>query len=184
MLFVIAAPSGAGKTTIVNEILKMNPELIFSVSATTRKIRKGENEGKDYFFFTKEEFQNKINNHELVEYEVLFNQDYYGTLKSFVENNLVENKSVIFDVDVKGALAIKNIYKDNAVLIFIMPPDVETLKERLKNRATESQEQINERIKRVDLEIGKTNHFDYIVLNDNLINAVTEVNNIIKSFNK
>ncbi len=184
MLFVIAAPSGAGKTTIVNEILKMNPELIFSVSATTRKIRKGEIEGKDYFFFTKEEFQNKINNHELVEYEVLFNQDYYGTLKSFVENNLEENKSVIFDVDVKGALAIKNIYKDNAVLIFIMPPDVETLKERLKNRATESQEQINERIKRVDLEIGKTNHFDYIVLNDNLKNAVTEVNNIIKSFNK
>ncbi|MFZ1461078.1 MAG: guanylate kinase, partial [Ignavibacteria bacterium] len=101
-----------------------------------------------------------------------------------VENNLEENKSVIFDVDVKGALAIKNIYKDNAVLIFIMPPDIETLKERLKNRATESQEQINERIKRVDLEIGKTNHFDYIVLNDNLKNAVTEVNNIINSFNK
>ena len=92
MLFVIAAPSGAGKTTIVNEILKMNPELIFSVSATTRKIRKGENEGKDYFFFTKEEFQDKINNHELVEYEVLFNQDYYGTLKSFVENNLEEKE--------------------------------------------------------------------------------------------
>ncbi len=184
MLFVIAAPSGAGKTTIVNEILKKNPGLVFSVSATTRKIRKGENEGKDYFFFTKEEFQDKINNHELVEYEILFNQDYYGTLKSFVEDNLKKNISVIFDIDVKGALAIKNIYKDKAVLIFIMPPDVETLKERLKNRATESQEQINERIKRVDLEIGKTNHFDYIVLNDNLKNAVTEVNNIINSFNK
>lgn len=184
MLFVIAAPSGAGKTTIVNEILKMNPEIAFSVSATTRKKRKGELDGKDYYFFTKEEFQDKIKNHELVEYEIIFNQDYYGTLKSFVEDNLVKGKSVIFDVDVKGALAIKNIYKDKAVLIFIMPPDIETLKERLKNRATESQNQINERIKRVDLEIGKAKHFDYIVLNDNLKNAVSEVNYIINSFNK
>ncbi|HMS64235.1 MAG TPA: guanylate kinase [Ignavibacteria bacterium] len=181
MLYVIAAPSGAGKTTIVNEILKLNPGISFSVSATTRKKRKGESDGKDYFFFTKDEFREKISRNELVEYEIIFNEDYYGTLKSFVEDNLKNDKSVIFDVDVKGALAIKNIYHEKARLIFIMPPDVETLKNRLKKRATESSEQINERINRVDLEIGKANDFDYIVVNDNLEQAVSEVNKIINS---
>ncbi|MEO6694865.1 MAG: guanylate kinase [Ignavibacteria bacterium] len=179
MLYVIAAPSGAGKTTIVNEILKRNPELVFSVSATTRKKRKSESDGLDYFFFTREEFVSKINNHELIEYEILFNDEYYGTLKSFVEDNLKLNKSVIFDIDVKGALAIKKIYPENAKLIFIMPPDVETLKERLGKRATESEEQIKERTKRVDLEIGKANDFDYIIVNDNLDKAVDEVQKII-----
>lgn len=181
MLYVIAAPSGAGKTTIVNEIIKLNPEISFSVSATTRKKRAGEIDGKDYFFFTKDEFRNKIAKNELVEYEVIFNEDYYGTLKSFVEDNIENNRNVIFDVDVKGALAIKKIYKENAKLIFIMPPDVETLKTRLKKRATESSEQINERINRVDLEIGKANDFDYIVVNENLDKAVAEVNKIINS---
>jgi guanylate kinase len=179
MLYVIAAPSGAGKTTIVNEVLRINPEIVFSVSATTRKKRKGETDGKDYFFFSKEDFIQKIKNNELVEYEIIFNDDYYGTLKSFVENNLKAGKSIIFDVDVKGALAIKKIYREKALLIFIMPPDIETLKDRLKKRATESTEQINERIKRVDLEIGKANDFDYIVVNDNLSKAVTEVLKII-----
>lgn len=184
MLYVIAAPSGAGKTTIVNEIIKLNPEISFSVSATTRKKRAGEIDGKDYFFFTKDEFREKIDKNELVEYEIIFNEDYYGTLKSFVEENIKNNRNVIFDVDVKGALAIKKIYKESSKLIFIMPPDVETLKTRLKKRATESPEQINERIKRVDLEIGKANHFDYIVVNDNLEKAVAEVNNIINSKNQ
>lgn len=181
MLYVIAAPSGAGKTTIVNEIIKLNPEISFSVSATTRKKRAGEINGKDYFFFTKEEFRDKIDKNELVEYEIIFNEDYYGTLKSFVNENIENDRNVIFDVDVKGALAIKKIYKDKSKLIFIMPPDVETLKTRLKKRATESPEQINERIKRVDLEIGKANDFDYIVVNDNLDKAVAEVNKIINS---
>jgi len=184
MLYVLAAPSGAGKTTIVKKILKTNRELIFSVSATTRAKRKDEQDGKDYFFFSKDEFRNKIKNNELVEYEIIFNEDYYGTLKSFVDENLREKRNVIFDVDVKGALAIKKIYGDKAKLIFIMPPDIETLKDRLKKRDTESIEQINERIKRVDLEIGKANDFDYIVTNDNLEKAVSEVNNIINNSNK
>lgn len=179
MLYVIAAPSGAGKTTIVKEILKQNPGLIFSVSATTREKRNGETQGKDYFYFTKEEFRKKIEDNELVEYEILFNGDYYGTLKSYVEENLNQGKSVIFDVDVNGALSIKKIYGSKAKLIFIMPPEKETLKERLKNRATESKEQIEERIKRVDLEIGKANDFDYIVVNDKLDKAVSEVQKII-----
>jgi len=183
MLYVIAAPSGAGKTTIVKEILRKNPDLIFSVSATTRKKRKTEENGEDYFFFTKDEFIKKIENNELVEYEILFNDEYYGTLKSFVEDNLTNDKSLIFDIDVKGALAIKKIYAEKAKLIFVMPPDIETLKERLRKRATESPEQIQERIKRVDLEIGKANDFDYIVVNDNLDRAVSEVQNIIRNIN-
>jgi len=183
MLYVIAAPSGAGKTTIVKEILKKNPDLVFSVSATTRKKRKTEEHGRDYFFFTKDEFIKKIEHAELIEYEILFNDEYYGTLKSFVEANLTNNKRVIFDIDVKGALAIKKIYSEKAKLIFIMPPDIETLKERLSKRATESPKQIQERIKRVDLEIGKANDFDYIIVNDNLDKAVSEVQSIIKDFN-
>ena len=184
MLYVIAAPSGAGKTTIVKEILRTNPELVFSVSATTRYRRENETDGKDYFFFSKEDFRKMIENNELVEYETLFNGDYYGTLRSFVNENLEKNRSVIFDIDVNGALNIKKIYGEKAKLIFIMPPDIETLKERLKKRATESPEQIAERIKRVDLEIGKKNDFDYIVVNENLDKAVTEVQNIIRNFNK
>lgn len=184
MLYVIAAPSGAGKTTIVKEILKNNPGIVFSVSATTREKRAGEIDGNDYFYFTKEEFKKMIDDNELVEYEILFNDDYYGTLKSFVEENLSKGKSIIFDVDVKGALSIKKIYDDTAKLIFIMPPDTDTLKERLKKRATESNEQISERIKRVDLEIGKANDFDYIVVNDELEKAVKEVQKIINSFNQ
>ena len=183
MLYVIAAPSGAGKTTIVKEILRTNPELVFSVSATTRYKRENETDGEDYFFFSKEDFRKMIENNELVEYETLFNGDYYGTLRSFVNENLEKNRSVIFDIDVNGALNIKKIYGERAKLIFIMPPDIETLKERLKKRATESPEQISERIKRVDLEIGKKNDFDYIVVNENLDKAVTEVQNIISNFN-
>ena len=171
MLYVIAAPSGAGKTTIVKEILRTNPELVFSVSATTRYRRENETDGKDYFFFSKEDFRKMIENNELVEYETLFNGDYYGTLRSFVNENLEKSRSVIFDIDVNGALNIKKIYGERAKLIFIMPPNIETLKERLKKRATESPEQIAERIKRVDLEIGKKNDFDYIVVNDDLQKA-------------
>lgn len=179
MLYVIAAPSGAGKTTIVKEILRNNPDLVFSVSATTRYRRENEVHGKDYFFFSKDEFRRMIKDNELVEYETLFNGDYYGTLKSFVNDNLEKNRSVIFDIDVNGALNIKKKYGEKAKLIFIMPPDIETLKERLKKRATESSEQIAERIKRVDLEIGKKDDFDYIVVNENLDKAITDVQNII-----
>lgn len=179
MLYVIAAPSGAGKTTIVKEILRNNPDLVFSVSATTRYKRDNEVHGKDYFFFSKDEFRKMIDNNELIEYETLFNGDYYGTLRSFVNENLQNGKSVIFDIDVNGALNIKKIYGAKAKLIFIMPPDIETLKERLKKRATESPGQIAERIKRVDLEIGKKNDFDYIVVNKNLEKAISEVQNIL-----
>ncbi|MEZ4823773.1 MAG: hypothetical protein R2942_15775 [Ignavibacteria bacterium] len=122
-----------------------------------------------------------IDKGELVEYEILFNGDYYGTLKSFVNQNLENERNVIFDIDVNGALNIKKIYGKKAILVFIMPPDMDTLKDRLKKRGTESIDQINERIKRVDLEIGKKDDFDYIVVNDNLEKAVSEVEEIFKT---
>lgn len=182
MLFVISAPSGAGKTTIVNEVLKDKPELVFSVSATSRPKRDSENEGKDYFFLTKEEFREKIDNGELVEYETLFNDHYYGTLKSFVNKAILEGKDLIFDIDVKGALSIKNLYGEKAVLIFIEPPNKETLRERLINRGTEPNDHIEERLKRIDMEMGACKEFDYRVVNDDLKTAVNEVEQIINKF--
>jgi guanylate kinase len=184
MLIVISAPSGAGKTTIVKEVIRRNPDYIFSVSATTRKKRENEIDGKDYFFLTKEDFINKINEDELVEYETVFNGEYYGTLKSFIDANLVNKKTVLFDVDVNGALSIKNIYKEDAILIFIMPPNLEVLKERLMKRASENSQEIQERMRRVDLEIQKGNKFDYIVVNDHLENAVDQVQQIIQNHKK
>ncbi len=182
MLFAISAPSGTGKTTIVKEIIDKNPDIAFSVSATTRKRRGTEKDGKDYLYFTKEEFEEKIKKGELVEYEVIFNGDFYGTLKKPVEDTLAKGSSMIFDIDVNGALNIKKIYGKKAVLIFIAPPGTESLRQRLRKRATESKEQINERIKRVDLEMGKANEFDYIVVNDKLENAISEVQKIINKY--
>jgi guanylate kinase len=181
MLYVISAPSGAGKTTIAKEILKKNPDIQFSISATTRAKRENEVDGRDYYFLSKEDFENKIKNNELIEYEKLYNNRYYGTLKSVVDKSVEENKDIIFDIDVNGALNLKNFYKDNAVTIFIKPPDLDTLKQRLTNRKTESSLQIEERLKRVDMEMSKMNEFDYIVVNKELTEAVNEVQKIINN---
>ena len=182
MLFVISAPSGAGKTTIVREVLNDMPELVFSVSATSRPKRESEIEGKDYFFLTKEEFQEKIDNDEMVEYEKLFNDHFYGTLKSFIHKEIMAGRDLIFDIDVKGALSIKNLYGQKAVLIFIEPPNKETLRERLINRGTEPNDHIEERLKRIDMEMEKGQEFDYRVVNDDLQTAVNEVEKIIKNY--
>lgn len=184
MLFVISAPSGAGKTTIVRRILENNPELVFSVSATSRPKRSGEVEGEDYFFMTKQEFEDRIDDDDLVEYEKLFNDHYYGTLKTFVDDVIQSGKDLIFDIDVKGALSLKNIYGDKSVLIFVKPPNKEVLRERLTNRGTEPNDHIEERLKRIDLEMEKGKEFDYQVINDNLETAVNEVEEIIHKFKK
>ncbi len=182
MLFVISAPSGAGKTTIVKKIQESNPDLVFSVSATSRPKRNGEVEGKDYFFMTKQEFEDRIDDDDLVEYEKLFNDHYYGTLKTFVDEVIKSGKDLIFDIDVKGALSLKNIYGEKAVLIFIKPPSKDVLRERLTNRGTEPNDHIEERLKRIDLEMEKGKEFDYQVINDNLDKAVNEVEEIIHKF--
>jgi len=181
-LIVVSAPSGTGKTTIVKEILKKESDLVFSVSATTRVKRACETEGKDYFFISKEEFENKIKNDEFVEYECVFGVDYYGTLKSFIEHHLKEDKLIIFDLDVLGALSIKRYYGDNAILIFIKPPDKESVINRLKGRGTEQEDDIERRIARLDKEMALIKEFNYIVVNDNLENAVNEIQKIINKY--
>ncbi|PJA96996.1 MAG: guanylate kinase [Ignavibacteriales bacterium CG_4_9_14_3_um_filter_34_10] len=178
-LFVFSAPSGSGKTTIVRSLLKYFPELVFSVSATTRKKRSTEINGKDYFFISETEFENKIKNDEFVEWEKFYDY-YYGTLVSFIEDKLGKSQSVVLEVDVKGALSIKKSYPDS-VLIFIMPPSLEELKVRLLNRKTESEEDFKKRIHRAEMELSYKDKFDYIVINDNLERAKNQVLDIIKN---
>lgn len=180
-LFAITAPSGGGKTSIINVILQRHPDFEFSISATTRHIREGEVNGREYFFLSKEEFSSLIANDELVEHEQLYT-DFYGTLKREVDRALRAGHSMIFDVDVKGALSIQNKYPNDTVLIFIMPPSVEILEQRLRNRKTESEEKIQRRLERVrmELEIGKT--FPHIVVNDDLQRAADSVETIIQTF--
>lgn len=184
MLLVISAPSGAGKTTIVKNILENNSDLKFSVSATTRPMRSNEVDGRDYYFLSKEKFELKISNNELIEFEKLYNDNYYGTLKSVIDDSLLNNENLIFDIDVNGGLKIKKIYGKDAVTIFIMPPDLDTLIHRLKNRNTEDELQIQERISRVEMEMGRANEFDHIIINDDLETAVKKVQEIYNKFKK
>lgn len=181
-LIVVSAPSGTGKTTIVKKILANDKELVFSVSATTRNKREGETEGKDYFFISKEDFENRIKNNEFVEYECVFGVDYYGTLKSFIEYHRNEKSLIIFDLDVLGALSIKKFYGDDAILIFIKPPSKESVINRLKGRGTEQEDDIERRIARFDKEMALIKEFNYIVTNDNLENAVKEIQKIINKY--
>lgn len=178
-LIVISAPSGCGKTTIAHEILKQHPSTEFSVSATTRKKRNGEIDGKDYYFLTKEEFDKRIRNGELVEYEEIYG-NYYGTLKSVVEKALRGGRVILFDIDVNGGLTIKKKYPDDAVLIFIKPPSMEVLKQRLMNRHTEDAETVQKRLERVPMELEKGKAYDYSVVNDDLQKTVQEVEAIVK----
>ncbi len=177
-LFVFSAPSGSGKTTIVRKILEIFPELIFSISATTRKNRDHEINGTDYFFISEEEFLEKIDNDEFIEWEKFYDY-YYGTLKSFVNSKLDEGLSLVFEVDVKGALSIKKSYPES-VLIFIVPPSMEELRARLIKRNTETSEDLKKRIERAELELSYKNKFDYLVVNKDLDQALNEVNRIIK----
>jgi guanylate kinase len=184
MLLVISAPSGAGKTTIVKEVLRQYPSFKFSISATTREMRPGETNGKDYFFLSKPEFEERVANDELVEYEEIYS-NYYGTLKSEIEKALSRGENIVFDVDVKGGLSIKKKFPE-AVTIFIRPPSFEVLKERLEKRGSETADQIESRLRRVTMELEKGALYDYIIINDDLKRAVSEVfgviNNKMKEF--
>lgn len=174
---MVSAPSGAGKTTIVKEILRQFPTFRFSVSATTRKMRPGETDGKDYFFLTRSEFEKRIADGDLVEYEEIYS-NYYGTLKSEVEKALANGESIVFDIDVKGGLSIKSKFPE-AVLVFVKPPSFEVLKKRLEGRGSESGEQVEKRMARVPMELEKGQLYDYIIINDELKRAVSEVFGII-----
>jgi len=179
-LIVISAPSGGGKTTIAGEILRRHPELIFSVSATTRPKREYEVDGIDYHFLTRDAFGKLVEGKELVEYEELFGQ-FYGTLRSEVDAGLSAGKSMLFDVDVKGALSIKKLYDRTAVLIFVKPPDTDSLVARLQNRRTEDPNALARRMERVPMEMEQARHFDHQVVNDVLERAVAEVDGIVRN---
>ena len=177
-IIAISAPSGAGKTTIVKEILKRYPELVFSVSATTRPKRKTEKDGVEYFFITEEQFKQKIEKDEFVEWEKFYDY-YYGTFKSFVDYNINDGKNVLLEIEVKGALSIKRIYPESYV-IYILPPSYEELVKRLKNRNTETEEDFLKRIERAKMELSLKDQFDYIVVNEILNNAIEETSELIK----
>ncbi|RMD50246.1 MAG: guanylate kinase [Ignavibacteria bacterium] len=176
---MFSAPSGAGKTTIIKYILKEFPQLVFSVSATTRAKRENEIDGKDYFFISEDEFKQKIENNEFVEWESFYGY-YYGTLKSFIDETVQSGNTIVLELDVKGALNIKNQYP-NAVLIFIEPPSKEALAERLKRRNTESEADFKKRIERASMELQYKDRFDYSVVNADLEVAKEEVKKIVEN---
>jgi len=177
-ILAISAPSGTGKTTILKKVLKDFPELVFSVSATTRKKRENEKDGIDYFFITENEFKRKIINNEFVEWEKFYDY-YYGTYKSFIDDNINQGKSIVAEVDVKGALSLKKIYSE-AVLIFIYPPSFDELEKRLKKRNTENDSDFKKRIERAKMELRLKEKFDYFVENKDLEKAISETKRLIK----
>jgi guanylate kinase len=181
-LFIFSAPSGSGKTTIVKHLLKKDFNLEFSVSATSRAKRGTEVHGKDYYFLSSEEFKQKINNNEFLEWEEVYDGCYYGTLKSEIERIKNKGNNVIFDVDVVGGVNIKKYYKNDALAIFIQPPSIEELENRLRSRNTDSQEVITERIKKFKFELSFANQFDKIIINDKLDEALKEAELTLTEF--
>lgn len=179
-LIVLSAPSGAGKTTITHRLLQRNPAWKFSVSATTRTQRANETPEEDYHFLSREEFQEKISSGDLVEYEEIFG-NLYGTLKSEVARVLggSDVARMIFDIDVKGAIAIRNAYPDDAFLVFIAPPSFEELRRRLEARQSESPESLARRIERARMEIPAQSEFDAVVVNDDIERAAIEIEQLI-----
>ena len=184
-IIVLSAPSGSGKSTIIGKLMENpNLKLGFSISATSRKPRGAEKHGKEYFFLTEEEFKHNASLGNFVEWEEVYPGVCYGTLVSEVERITEAGFNLIMDVDVKGALNIKKRYGKEVVTIFIMPPDKKTLENRLRNRGTDSEETIQKRLHKSEYEMSFADKFDCIVVNDNLGPAVSEVENIIKTFIK
>lgn len=182
-IIILSAPSGTGKSTIIGKLMKL-PELRlgFSISATSRKPRGQEVHGKDYFFLTEKEFQEKIDNGEFVEWEEVYAGTRYGTLESEVRRVTESGHNLIMDVDVKGALNIKKRFGAGALSVFVMPPDIETLEKRLRSRGTDSEETILHRLAKAKYEMGFSEEFDTVVVNDSLPRAVEEMKRIITGF--
>ena len=179
-VFIFSAPSGSGKTTILKPILEnLKDKFGFSISATTRPPREGERDKVDYYFITPQKMKEHIANGDFLEWEEVYPGKYYGTYKSELERIWQQGKYVIFDIDVKGGVNIKNILKNQACSIFIMPPSIEELERRLRNRNTESEETLKERLLRAEMEISLSENFDFVVCNDDLDEAIAKVEEII-----
>lgn len=182
-LIVFSAPSGSGKTTIVRHLLKQ-PELNleFSISATSREPRGQEVDGKDYYFLSAKEFKKKIKNKEFLEWEEVYRDNFYGTLKTEVERIWAMGKHVIFDIDVSGGLRIKRKYPEQTLAIFVKPPSIDELKIRLKKRKTESEDKINMRIAKASAELATAPLFDTIIVNDTLEHALEQAEELVRNF--
>lgn len=181
-LLIFSAPSGAGKTTIVKHLLTKDFRLEFSISATNRPMRPNEVDGKDYHFLSTEDFREKIKNGDFLEWEEVYKGCFYGTLKSEVDRITENNNNVIFDVDVVGGLNIKKYYEDKALAVFIQPPSVEELENRLRGRSTDSEEVIRNRVDKFIYELSFAKRFDTIIINDKLENALIEAENTLTKF--
>lgn len=181
-LLIFSAPSGSGKTTIVQRILPKFPELEFSISATSRQPRGVEQNGVDYYFFSSEEFAKAVEADRFVEWEEVYAGTCYGTLRSELERIWSKGHTIVFDVDVVGGINLKEIFGDEACSIFVMPPSIEVLRQRLEGRGTDTSETIDKRIAKASFEIEKAPQFDKVVVNDDLETAVTECVEIISEF--
>ena len=183
-LIIISAPSGTGKSTIIGWLMKEHPELnlAFSISCTSRSPRGTEQNGVEYFFLTPEEFRQRIDNDEFLEYEEVYEGRFYGTLKAQVERQLEAGQNVVFDVDVKGGVNIKQYYGDEAMSIFIQPPSIAELRKRLEGRGTDAPEVIDQRIARAEFELTFAEKFDKIVVNDDLAQAEQDALTLVKDF--
>ncbi len=180
---IFSAPSGSGKTTIVRHLLNTNSDLGFSISASTRDKRgRTEENGKDYYFLTPEEFKTKIDANEFIEWEEVYEGNFYGTLKSEIERIWDEGKNVIFDVDVKGGLNLKKYFGNKALAIFVKVPSVEVLKERLRDRGTESDQSLSRRLFKANFELSFQDKFDVVLINEDLDKSLREAQSLYDNF--
>jgi guanylate kinase len=182
-IIIITAPSGAGKTSITRYLLSHIPELSFSVSATTRQPRRNyERTGMDYYFMSEEEFKQKIQNQEFVEWEMVYEGKYYGTLKSELQRIWKKNQTPLLDIDVKGAIHVQREYPKTSLSLFVEPPSIEELRIRLESRGTESPETLQARVSKASFELSFRDHFDEIVVNKDLLNACAQAEAMIRAF--
>jgi guanylate kinase len=180
---IFSAPSGSGKTTIVKHLLANNPTLGFSISASTRDKRgRTEQNGKDYYFLTPEQFKEKIDNDDFIEWEEVYAGNFYGTLKSEIERIWREGKDVVFDVDVQGGIKLKNYFGDRALSVFVKVPNIDTLRDRLKTRGTESEESLSRRLFKAKFEMGFADKFDAVLLNEDLNKSTSEAQRLYDDF--
>ncbi|MGZ8556858.1 MAG: guanylate kinase [Chitinophagaceae bacterium] len=181
-IIIITAPSGAGKTSITRHLLKVFPQLAFSISAATREARSYEKDGQDYFFIPLQEFKQKIQHNEFIEWEMVYEGKYYGTLKSELQRLWDNGKCPLLDIDVKGAIHIQQQYPDTSLTIFVEPPSVTELKKRLESRGTETKESIRDRVNKASYEISFKEHFNISIVNDDLDRACAKAEKVVKEF--
>jgi guanylate kinase len=181
-LIIFSAPSGSGKTTIVRHLLERYPQLAFSISATSREPRKNEKDGVDYYFLTVDDFRKKIEEHRFLEWEEVYAGQYYGTLRSEAERLRNEGRHVVFDIDVVGGVRLKQEFGGDAMAIFVQAPSLEIMEKRLRERGTDSEEQLQKRLGKAREELSYANRFDHVLVNDRLEETLLEAEQLINSF--